>query len=153
MRFLGLLIAVVALAARAGATGIERSHFTASTKADPYLSRGSYTLSVRGKDVVIRWTGTVHRATHLTFFIIPSTKTGGGRPPGFTGEPPERSLVRAAHKGGDQNVRGVFRHPKVLNGWPCVQGNLNDTPPGAPRVYPIGPGGFHVVCPRGGFRR
>jgi hypothetical protein len=149
---LGALLALAGLGAQAQATGIERSHFTARTKADPYLSRGSYTLTVRGKDVIVRWTGTVRRATHLTFFTIPSTKPGGSGPPGFHGEPPERSLVRAARKGHGRTVRAVFRHPKVLNGWPCVQGNVNDTPPGAARVYPLGPMAFYVVCPRGGFR-
>jgi hypothetical protein len=146
------LVVTAALSAQAPAssTGIERSKITGSTKGDPFVTRGSYSLSLRGADLVARWRGTVRRTTHLRFFIYPDTKRGGNLP-GFHGEGPQRSLRSVARKGRHRTVTVVFNHPKVVRGWPCVQGSVIDEPDNQPRVWPLGPMTFHLLCPRGGF--
>jgi hypothetical protein len=147
-----LVVATVAFSARAPANGIriERSKITGSTKRDPFVTRGSYSLSVRGADLVARWRGTVRRTTHLRFLIYPDTKSGGNLP-GFHGEGPQQSLRSIARKGRHRTVTVVFNHPKVVRGWPCVQGNVIDEPDNQPRVWPLLPMTFHLLCPRGGF--
>jgi hypothetical protein len=137
-------------AAAPASSSIERSKITGPTKGDPFVTHGSYSLSVRGTDLVARWRGTVRRTTRLDFLIYPTTKSGGVLP-GFHGEGPNRGLRRIARKGRHRTVTAVFKHPKVVRGWPCVQGNVIDEPANQPRVWPLGPMTFHLLCPRGGF--
>jgi hypothetical protein len=147
-----LVVATVAFSARAPASSvtIERSKVAGSTTGDPFVTRGSYSLRVRGADLVARWRGTVRRTSHLRFLIYPDTKSGGNLP-GFHGEGPSRALRRIARKGRHRTVTAVFKHPKVVRGWPCVQGNVIDEPADQPRVWPLGPWTLHLLCPRGGF--
>jgi hypothetical protein len=144
-----LLAGVIAHAASSGAE-IGRSHITGPTRRDPFVARGTYMLRVRGHDLVARWRGTVRRTTRLDFLISPTTKSGGGLP-GFNGEPPQRSLHKTVRKGHDRTVIVVFRHPRVVRGWPCVTGYIIDEPPGVSRVYPLGPFAVPRLCPHGGF--
>jgi hypothetical protein len=130
---------------------ISRSHISAPTKRDPYVTRGTYRLRLRGHDLVASWHGTVKRTTRLLFAIYPARRNGGN-PPGFHSEAPHQSLAKTAHRGRDQTVTVVFHHPRVVRDWPCVGGGINDEPPGLNRVYVLGPFVPRLVCPRGGFR-
>lgn len=40
---------------------ISRSQISGATKRDPYLARGTYTLRLRGHDLVASWHGTARR--------------------------------------------------------------------------------------------
>jgi hypothetical protein len=146
------LLAVVVAAEQTWArdSDIERAQITGVTKADPFVARGSYSLTVRHGDLVARWRGTVRRTTRLDFRIYPTTKRGGVLP-GFHGEGPSKGVRRLARKGRHRTVTAVFKHPKVVRGWPCVQGNVIDEPVSQPRVWPLGPFTYRLLCPRGGL--
>jgi hypothetical protein len=129
---------------------IGRSQVSGPTKRDPNLTAGTFTLRVRGHDLVARWHGTVRHSTRMDFLISPTTKRGSNLP-GFHGEPPHQSTVKHAGRGHGRTLTAVFRHPRVVRGWPCVTGYIIDEPPGLSRVYPLGPFVVRLLCPRGGF--
>jgi hypothetical protein len=149
---LALVLVTVAVSAAAAdtETHIARSKITGATKADPNVTRGTYSLSVRRGTLVAQWRGIVRHTTRLDFLIYAATKNGRLLP-GFHGEPPQQSKHAIARRGTHRTVTVRFTRPRVLQGWPCAFGNVIDEPNGAPRVYPIGPMAFRLLCPHGGF--